>query len=237
MTDDVIAAARADGRHTLTEAEGKRLLSDAGLDTPPFAVCGTAEEAVEAGADIGYPVVVKVSSPSVTHKSEWADGAGVAVGMESSEEVRAAAERIFDAAAERDIDAEVLVEAALDVDAGTEILVGGLRDPSFGPVVVTGLGGVFSEVFADTSHRIAPVTHAEARAAIEELQVADLLKGYRGSDAADLDALADVVVTVGDLVADRPIAELDLNPILASADGAVALDALVVLEAETEAGR
>ncbi|WP_324664392.1 acetate--CoA ligase family protein [Haloarcula sediminis] len=236
MTDGPIAAARADGRRTLTEAEGKRLLADAGLDTPPFAVCATAAEAVEAGADIGYPVVVKVSSPSVTHKSEWADGAGVAVGMESADDVRAAAERIFDAATERDIDADVLVEAAMDLDAGTEILVGGLRDPSFGPVVVTGLGGVFSEVFADTSHRIAPVTRAEARAAIAELQVADLLAGYRGSDAADLDALADVVVTVGDLVADHPIAELDLNPVLASSDGAVALDALVVLE-ETEADR
>lgn len=230
MTEDPIAAARADGRHTLTEAEGKRLLSDAGLDTPSFAVCATVDEAVEAGADIGYPVVVKVSSPSVTHKSEWAGGVGVAVGVKSGDDVRAATERIFEAASERDIDAEVLVETAVDLDAGTEILVGGVRDPSFGPVVVTGLGGVFSEVFSDTSHRIAPVSHVEARAALEELQVADLLAGYRGRHAADVDALADVVVTVGNLVTDHPIAELDLNPVLASPDGAVALDALVVLE-------
>ncbi|MDB2238999.1 acetate--CoA ligase family protein [Halorubrum ezzemoulense] len=237
MTDAPIESVPADGRRTLTEAEGKRMLADAGVETPPFAVCATADEAVEAGSDIGYPVVVKVSSPSVTHKSEWADGAGVAVGMESGEDLRAAADRIFDAAAGRNIDADVLVEATMDVDAGTEILVGGLRDPSFGPVVVTGLGGVFSEVFADTSHRIAPINRAEARSAIEELQVADLLAGYRGGDAADLDALADVVVTVGDLVTDHPIAELDLNPVLASADGAVVLDALVVLEAETGGDR
>jgi succinyl-CoA synthetase beta subunit len=232
MTDDPIASARADGRQTLTEAEGKRLLADAGIETPPFALCGTAEEAVEAAEDIGYPVVVKVSEPSVTHKSEWADGAGVAVGLRSAEDVRAAADRIFDAADDRVIEAEVLVEAAMDIDAGTEVIVGGLRDPSFGPVVLTGLGGVFTEVFEDTSHRIAPIDATEARAAIEELQAARLLERYRGSDPADVTALAEVVATVGDLVADYPIAELDVNPVLASADGAVALDALVVLESE-----
>jgi acyl-CoA synthetase (NDP forming) len=235
MTEDPIAAARADGRATLTEAEGKRLLSDAGVETPSFAVCATAERAVEAADDLGYPVVVKVSSPSVTHKSEWAGGAGVAVGVESAEGVQRAAERIFDAAAERGIDADVLVEAAMDVEAGTEVIVGGLRDPSFGPVVLTGLGGVFTEVFEDTSHRIAPIDRAEARAAIEELQAAELLAGYRGSDPADVDALANVVATVGDLVTEYPIAELDVNPVLASADGAVALDALVVLD-DTAAG-
>lgn len=236
MTDDPIAAARADGRQTLTEAEGKRLLADAGIETPPFALCGTAEEAVEAAEDIGYPVVVKVSAPSVTHKSEWADGAGVAVGLRSAEDVRSAADRIFEAAADRAIEAQVLVEAAVDTDAGTEVIIGGLRDPSFGPVVLTGLGGVFTEVFEDTSHRIAPIDVAEARAAIDELQAARLLEGYRGSDPADVAALAEVVATVGDLVADHPIAELDVNPVLASADGAVALDALVVLESEATTG-
>ncbi|WP_336338703.1 acetate--CoA ligase family protein [Haloarcula brevis] len=238
MTNSPIAAARADGRQRLTEAEGKRLLADAGIETPPFALCDTAEAAVEAADDIGYPVVVKVSAPSVTHKSEWADGAGVAVGLDSAAAVREAATRIFDAAADRAVEAEVLVEAAMDVDAGTEVIVGGLRDPSFGPVVLTGLGGVFTEVFEDTSHRIAPIDAAEARAAIEDLQAARLLEGYRGSDPADVAALAEVVATVGDLVTDHPIAELDVNPVLASADGAVALDALVVLdgEAATPAG-
>ena len=230
MTDDPIAAARADGRDTLTEAEGKRLLAAAGVATPSFAVCATAEEAVDAAADLGYPVVVKVSSPSVTHKSEWADGAGVTVGVASAADVRNAAERILAEAAERDVEASVLVEQAMDVDAGTEVIVGGLRDPSFGPVVLTGLGGVFTEVFEDTSHRLAPIDQGEARAALEELQAAELLSGYRGSQPVDLDALADVVAAVGDLVVDRPIAELDVNPVLASPDRAVALDALVVLE-------
>ncbi|MCU4800794.1 acetate--CoA ligase family protein [Halobacteria archaeon HArc-gm2] len=227
---DQIADARADGRQTLTEAEGKRLLADAGVAVPSFEECASADAAVEAAEAIGFPVVVKVSSPAVTHKSEWADGAGVAVGLDSPAAVADAATRIFEAAAERGVDAEVLVEQAKDVDAGTEVIVGGLRDPSFGPVVLTGLGGVFTEVFEDTSHRLAPVDRREARAAIEELQTARLLEGYRGSDPVDVDALAAVVEAVGDLVTEHSIAELDVNPVLATADGAVALDALVVLE-------
>ncbi|WP_144901031.1 acetate--CoA ligase family protein [Halobellus captivus] len=233
MSDAVpepIASARADGRDTLTEAEGKALLASVGIDTPSFEVCESVDDAVDAAETVGYPVVVKVSSPAVTHKSDWADGIGVAVGLDSEPEVREAAERIFEAADERDIDADVLVEQAMDLDRGTEVIVGGIRDPSFGPVVLTGLGGVFTEIFEDTSHRIAPIDRAEARSAIEELQSAPLLSGYRGSEPADIDALAEVISAVGDLVTEHPIAELDVNPVLASIDGVIALDALVVLE-------
>ena len=225
-----IAAAREDGRTTLTEAEGKRLLASAGVETTEFRVCADADAAVEAADSIGYPVVVKVSSPEVTHKSDWADGIGVAVGLGSPEAVQDAAAAILAAADDRGIEADILVEESMDLDRGTEVIVGGVRDPSFGPVVLTGLGGVFTEIFEDTSHRIAPIDHAEARSAIEELQAAELLHGYRGSDPADVDALASAVVAVGDLVADHPIAELDVNPLLATTDGVIALDALVVLE-------
>jgi acyl-CoA synthetase (NDP forming) len=225
-----IAAARAEGRTTLTEAEGKRLLASVGVETTEFRVCTDADAAVAAAEGIGYPVVAKVSSSAVTHKSDWADGVGVAVGLDSPEAVRDAAAEILAAADERGIDAEVLIEAAADLDRGTEVIVGGVRDPSFGPVVLTGLGGVFTEIFEDTSHRIAPIDRPEARAAIEELRAAPLLHGYRGSDPADVDALAAAVVAVGNLVVDHPIAELDVNPLLATADGVIALDALVVLE-------
>jgi succinyl-CoA synthetase beta subunit len=218
---DPIAAARADGRTTLTEAEGKRLLASAGVGTTEFRVCAGADAAVEAAADLGYPVVAKVSAPAVTHKSEWADGVGVAVGLDAA---------ILAAADERGMTAEVLIEAAAPVDRGTEVIVGGVRDPSFGPVVLVGLGGVFTELFGDNSHRIAPIDRAEARSAIEELQTAELLSGYRRREAADTDALAAAVVAVGDLMTDNPVAELDINPLLATADGVIALDALIVLE-------
>lgn len=232
---DPIATARTDGRTVLTEAESKTLLAEAGIETPVFAVASDVEAAVEAADSVGYPVVVKVASAAVTHKSEWGDGAGVAVGLDSPAAVRAAAERVFEAAAAREIEADVLVEEARDVETGTEVIVGGLRDASFGPVVLAGLGGVFTEVYEDTSHRIAPIDHAEARAALDELTAARLLAGYRGREAADLDALAAVVQRVGDLVvAHEDIAEIDVNPVLATKDGAVALDALVVLSERTQ---
>lgn len=220
-----------EGRTTLTEPESKALLADAGIETPTSATADSADDAAALADDVGFPVVVKVSSPGVTHKSEWADGAGVAVGLDSSEAVRDAAQRIFDAADAAGIDAEVLVEEAVNTNAGTEVIVGGLRDRSFGPVVLVGLGGIFTEIYEDTSHRIAPVDDEEAREAIRELTAAPLLEGYRGREPAGVDALASVVTTVGDLVQSHDaIAEIDVNPVLATPDGAVALDALVVLD-------
>ncbi|MFC7128005.1 acetate--CoA ligase family protein [Haloferax chudinovii] len=228
---DPIERARADGRTTLTEAEAKALLADAGVETPAFEVASTPDEVAATAERIGFPVVLKVSSPAVTHKSEWMGGLGVTVGVSDADEAAAVAADVFDAAADSGIDADVLVEAAADVDAGTEVIVGGLRDPSFGPVVLTGLGGVFTEIFEDTAHRLAPVTQATARAAVQELRSVPLLEGYRGRDRADIDALAGVVKRVGDLLVEREeIAEIDVNPVLVTPSGATALDALVVLE-------
>ena len=228
---DPIERARADGRTTLTEAEAKTLLAGVGIETLPFEVASTPEDAAAAAERVGLPVVVKVSSPDVTHKSEWMDGLGVTVGLTEAAAVETVARDVLDAAAGAGIEADVLVEAAADVEAGTEVIVGGLRDPSFGPVVLAGLGGVFTEIFEDTAHRLAPIDDAEARAALAELTSAPLLEGYRGSEPADLEALAGVVRRVGDLLVEREeIAEIDVNPVLAGPDGATALDALVVIE-------
>jgi acetate---CoA ligase (ADP-forming) subunit beta len=230
---DPIATARADGRTILTEAESKSLLTNADVMTPASRIAEDAEAAVESAEAIGYPVVVKVSAPSIVHKSAWADGVGVALGLETGDAVHEAAQTILDAATAAKIEANILVEAAHDTDSGTEVIVGGLRDQSFGPVVLTGLGGVFTEVFADTSHRLAPIDRSEARSAIEELQAIRMLDGYRGRPPADVWALADVVKRVGDLVVDyKAIAEVDVNPVLATDTGAVALDAAVVLQEE-----
>lgn len=228
---DPIDRARSKGRTTLTEAESKELLESVGIETPAHSVAESVEVAVEAAEAIGFPVVVKVASPTVTHKSEWGGGAGVAVGLEDADEVREAAEAVFTAADEAGIDADVFVEAAADLDAGTEVIVGGLRDPSFGPTVLVGLGGVFTEVYEDVAHRLAPLDSAEAREALSELTAMKLLSGFRDHPAADVDALADTVAAVGDLLAEHDeIAEIDVNPVLATGAGATALDALVVLE-------
>ena len=231
--NDPIAAARAEGRTALTEAEAKALFAAAGIDVPAFHVAHTVDDAVEAAGEIGYPVVAKVASPAVQHKSEWGGGVGVAVGLDAPAAVREAAERILDRAAEEDVEASVLVEEAADLGAGTEVIVGGVRKRSFGPTVLCGLGGVFAEVLEDVSHRLAPVDRAEARSMLAELEGAKLLSGYRGQPAADLDALAGVVVAVGDLLIEHDaIAEIDANPVLATPDGALALDALVLLADE-----
>jgi acetyl-CoA synthetase (ADP-forming) len=232
-TEDPLERALAQDRTVLTEPEAKALLAEVGIETLAGGVAKTPQEAVERAGEIGYPVVAKVAAPAVTHKSEWADGAGVAVGLTDADEVRTAAERILQAAAEQEIDASVYLEKAADVDAGTEVIVGGLRDASFGPTILVGLGGVFTEVYEDTAHRLAPVSPHEARDALDELQAMQLLTGYRDRPAADVEALAEAVRAVGDLLAQRDvIAEIDVNPVLATATGAVALDALVVLEAD-----
>lgn len=232
---ELVRAAREEGRTTLTEAESKRLLADAGVSTPTFEVASTSDEAVAAADRLGYPVVVKVSSPAVTHKTEWGDGAGVALNLSSPDAVADAADSIFTAARTASINADVLVEEAAALDARTELIVGGLRNPSFGPVVLVGLGGVVTEVFEDTAHRLAPVSAAEARDAVQELTAAPLLQGYRDRTPADIDTLAKVVQTVGDIVVDNPaIAEIDVNPVLAGPDNAIALDAAILLEDEDE---
>lgn len=230
---DPIASAREEGRSALTEAESKALLREAGLSVPQFAAAETADAAAAAADDLGYPVVVKVSAAAVQHKSEWAGGAGVALGLKDAAAVREAADRILTAADERGIEADVLVEEAANLDAGTELIVGGLRSPSFGPTVLVGLGGVFAELYEDANHRLAPLSTDEARRAIRGLRAARLLTGFRDRPAADLDALAATVKAVGDLLVERDeIAEIDANPVLATADGTAVLDALVVLDEE-----
>lgn len=230
MGEDPVAAARRAGRSTLTEPETKRLLVDAGVSVPRFEVAASPDAAVAAADRVGYPAVVKVASAAVTHKSEWAGGVGVRLGLGSPDAVRDAAAAVLEAADDRGLDASVLVEAAVE-DGGTEVIVGASRRPSFGPTVLVGAGGVFAEVYDDVAHRLAPLSRAEAHRAIGDLRTATLLGGYRTRPAADVDALAGAVVAVGDLIDDRAgLAALDANPVLATPDGAVALDAVAVLD-------
>lgn len=230
MTNEHLAAF-TEGRTTMTEPESKRLLAEYGIGVPDFEVVDSADGAARAADRIGTPVVVKVASSDVVHKSEWADGFGVQTDIETPERAATAAQSILEAAGERDIDAAVLVEASVDLSQGTEIIIGGSRNSSFGPTVLVGHGGVFTELYEDTAHRLAPLSPSAARDAIDELQVATLLDGYRNRPPADTDALVDAFVTLGDLMQDNSeIAEVDVNPMYASPEGALALDGHIVLE-------
>jgi acyl-CoA synthetase (NDP forming) len=183
---------------------------------------GSAAEAVRAASTIGYPVVAKICSADILHKS---DGGFVKVGLRNGAEVRAAYRDFMDRAPEAD--GVLICEQVAD---GVECVVGVATDELFGPVVMVGLGGVLVEVIGDVSFRVPPFSRHDAVAMIEELKGAALLHGVRGRPAADRAALVDVLMKVQRLATDlaSEVVELDINPLVVHGKGAVALDALVV---------
>lgn len=226
--DEIIAAVRRDGRVVLTEAESKELLRGLGIRTTRMLAAATRDEAVAASREVGYPCVLKVDSADITHKS---DAGGVAVGLAGEAQVGEAFDVIMTACRaacpEAGIDGVTVQEMAVP---GLEVIVGVATDPQFGPVVMFGLGGVWVEVLEDVSFRLAPLTRDDARAAIAEIRAARLLDGFRGSDPVDKAALEDILLKVSAFVVETPqVRELDLNPVFAYPDGAVAVDARVIL--------
>jgi acetyltransferase len=199
----------------LDSEAARALLAEAGIPVITTVRCGSAETAVAAAGRVGYPVVLKVDHPELTHKS---DVGGVRLRLGGPEAVRAAAVELLRLAR----GAAVLVQRQHE---GVEAVVGGLRDPEWGPVVMAGLGGVLVETLRDVQLAVAPVDEAQALAMLRSLRGAAIFDGLRGQPAVDLSAVADVITRIGGLMADTPeIAELDLNPVLATADGCVAVD-------------
>jgi len=229
VAEAVAAMLDGHGDGPLTESEAKDVLAQCGIRSPRREVAGTAEDAVAAARRLGYPVVVKVSSAAITHKT---DADGVAVGLADAAAVASAATRLLRVAADAEpaAAAEVLVEEM--APPGLELIAGAYRDESFGPVVMAGLGGTVTEILNDVSHRLAPLTQADAVSMIDDLSGSRLLDGYRGSPPADRAALAEILLALSELMlADDRIAEIDVNPLRweARAGQFVALDALLVL--------
>jgi len=227
--DQLISAAVASGRRELSEIESKRVLSAAGVSVSVPEAAGSADEAAAIAARKGYPVVLKVLSPEVSHKSEVG---GVALGIASDDAVREAFDRIRKNLAEK-APAAPFEGVAVDTMArpGVELILGIIRDDRFGPLVIAGLGGVFVEVFKDTTFRLAPIDRREARAMLEELRGAAILRGARGAKAIDFDAVADLLMKLGEFAAAHSnIKELDLNPVVAYDNGLAVLDARILLD-------
>jgi acyl-CoA synthetase (NDP forming) len=224
----IIEKARAEGRAVLTEMESKQLLTSLGIRTTEMRLATSREEAVAASRELGHPCVLKVSSPDITHKS---DAGGVKVGLASEEQVGEAYDAIM--ASCRAKHPEAMIEGVTVQDMappGLEVIVGMATDPQFGPVLMFGLGGVWVEVLKDVSFKLAPLTRDDARSAIDEIRAARLLEGFRGSEPVDKAALEDILLRVSEFVAATPeVREMDLNPIFAYPDGAVAVDARVIL--------
>jgi acyl-CoA synthetase (NDP forming) len=227
-TATIIDQARTEGRKILTEVESKQLLEEAGVPTAHARLASTRDAAVQAASDIGFPVVLKVVSPQITHKT---DVGGVKLNLKSPEEVASAFDEIVAAARSAAPDATVAgVSVQQMARPGIEVIAGVSTDPQFGPVLMFGLGGVLVEVLKDVAFRIIPIVPRDARQMIREIKGFPLLEGYRGQEPADLNALENLLLRVSDFVEKHPeVSELDLNPIFAYKDGALAVDARIVL--------
>jgi acyl-CoA synthetase (NDP forming) len=229
-----LAAASPPIIRTLPERESLDLLRSAGLAVTPAIAVRDAEAAVEAARPLGgHAVVLKVDAVELPHKS---DLGLVHLGACGDDEVRAAAEGLLATAARHGIAARGLLVEPM-ADSGIELIVGMRRDPSFGPCVMVGLGGVFTEVLDDVAIRLAPVTPAVASSMLDDLRGARILQGVRGGVSIDRGAVSSLIVDLSALAVQRAdLLEVDLNPVIASAEGAVAVDALVVLGAPSVEG-
>ncbi len=228
--NEIIETAQGESRTVLTEMESKELLKSLGIPTTEMRLATGKEEAVALAAEIGYPCVLKVSSHDITHKS---DAGGVKVGLASADDVAAAYDAIMASCRAKYPDAVIEgVTVQNMAKPGLEVIVGLATDAQFGPVMMFGLGGVWVEVLKDVSFKLVPLTRSDARKAIGELRAARLLEGFRGSEPVDKAALEDILLKVSDFAQNTPaVAEMDLNPIFAYPDGAVAVDARVILGA------
>ncbi len=226
--ESVLGQARAEGRLLLNEVEAKQILRDAGIPATTTTLATTREAAqVEADA-MGYPVVLKVVSPDIAHKS---DAGGVKLNLTNRDAVAAAFDEIM-ANAKTAVPGARINGVAVQQMAkqGTEVIVGMTTDPQFGPVMMFGLGGIMVEVLKDVSFRLVPLTDRDADQMITEIKGKPILDGVRGQPPADLAALRTTMVKVSELVEKHPeIRELDLNPVFAYPDGALAVDARIVV--------
>jgi len=227
-TIEIIDRAKSEGRTILTEVESKQILAEAGIPIAGAQLAASREEAVAAARQIGLPVVLKIVSPDISHKS---DVGGVKLNLGSEEEVAAAFDEIVDAAQRAEPGATVLgVSVQKMARPGVEVIMGMTKDPQFGPVLMFGLGGVFVEVLKDVAFRIVPLEPRDARQMIRDIQGFPVLEGFRGQEPADLAALEDMLMRLSAFVEEHPeIQELDLNPIFAYKDSALAVDARIVL--------
>ena len=225
----LIERARQQGRTLLTELESKQVLHDLGIPTLLGQLATSEEDAVRAADIIGYPVVLKIASPDIVHKS---DVGGVQLHLQDREAVRQASramqQSVVAHAPTARIDGLIVQPMAAP---GVEVIVGMSKDATFGPVLMFGLGGVLVEVLKDVTFRIVPLSQRDAREMIHDIQGFPVLAGHRGTTPADLEALQNILLTLSAFVESTPeVKEIDLNPIYAYAQGALAVDARIVLE-------
>jgi len=226
--ETVLAKARSEGRSLLSEVEAKEVLQEAGVPVVKTLLATSQKQARELAAEVGYPVVLKIVSPDISHKS---DVGGVKVGLANGKAVGDAYKEIV-ANAKKAVPGAKIAGVAVQpmAKSGTEVIVGMTTDPQFGPVIMFGLGGIMVEILKDVSFRIVPVTERDANQMIGEIKAHAVLDGARGQPPADKAALKSAILKVSDFVEQHPeVRELDLNPMFVYPDGALAVDARIVV--------
>ncbi|QUS39337.1 CoA-binding protein [Tardiphaga alba] len=225
----VLDAVKADKRTSLTAPEGKLVCDAYGIPVPKEGVATSAADAAKLAGGMGFPVVMKIVSPDILHKTE---AGGVIVGVKTAEDAQKAYDTILANAKKYKSDAKIEgVQVQQMLMGGTEVIIGSITDGSFGKLVAFGLGGVLVEVLKDVTFRLAPATNEDALSMLDGIQAAEMLHGVRGGDPANREALADIIVKVSQLVSDFPeMVELDLNPVFATKKDAIAADVRIVVD-------
>jgi len=229
LNQPIIDRARSEGRTVLNEVEAKQLFKKAGINVVETRLAASKKEAVSISRELGLPVALKIASPDIVHKS---DAGGVRLGLGTADDVGKAYDDILAAVKKKHPGAKIQGVAVQKMARpGLEVIVGMSRDEQFGPVLMFGLGGVLVEVLKDVSFRLVPLTERDAAEMVREIKGYPLLEGYRGQEAVDISYLEGLLLKVSAFVEHNPaLKELDLNPIFAYSDGALAVDARVILE-------
>jgi len=228
-TSKIVSQVRSEDRKALLETEAKTICEEYAIPVTAFKLAKNEKEATELAEKIGFPVVLKIVSPDIIHKS---DAGGVKVNLKNAAEVKIAYRKILENAKKYDEAAKIVGILVQEMaPQSTEVIVGAIKDPQFGQTLMFGLGGIFVELLKDVTFRIAPITQEEAQEMITEVKAYPLLKGYRNTPPADIDAIVTILVNTSRLIMDYPeIKELDLNPVMAYEKGAKTVDARIILE-------
>ena len=223
---NIVESSRGTPR-VITEESSKEILGEYGIKVPKYALVTNSDEAVQKSKEIGFPLVAKIVSPDILHKT---DVGGVKVGLSSEDEVKKAFDDMFNRLKEKFDVKGVLLEKM--VPKGVELIVGLQNDSQFGPSIMVGLGGIYTELFKDVSFRVLPVTKKEAAKMLESLRGKDILKGFRGSKPIDLDMLSQAIVNIGTLGVDMAgkYESIDFNPVVVYPDSYYVVDAKIILK-------
>jgi len=228
-TSRIFMEAYKEGRKHLLETEAKTVCMEYGIPVTRFELAENEAEAVKFAEEMGYPLVLKIVSPDIIHKS---DVGGVIVNLKNAEDVRNGYRQILRNVKKHKADAKIVGVLVQEMaPTSTEVIVGAIKDPQFGPSIMFGLGGIFVEVLKDVTFRVAPITEEEAREMITEVKAYPLLKGYRNLPPADIEVIVQILLNTSRLVMEhQEIKELDLNPIMVYEKGAKTVDARIILE-------